>query len=455
MSETPTPTVSGAPNLSRPARGTAASWWFGYGGRSVRRAVLAINARQPLKHSPAGTIPSFFAAWLTSELAGPMLAIDAADTLFQVASGRVRRPSDWAKVGLSAAAGVGLWSLLRQGLRVDDDLEPVLSEFRSPAELSERPKSDRLGELLPVFNGKRRATVVRNEVYATTDNVKLRLDVYRPRDEDAGPGRVAGPAPALIYVHGGAWIIGDKSQQGIPLLNHLASCGWTCFNINYRLSPKFRAPAHLVDVKRAISWVRTNAATYGIDPSFIALAGNSAGGHLCALAALTANDPEFQPGFEDDDTSIQAAVPFYGVYDMLDRNGVNGGRQFTDFLEKTVFGQRAEDNPARFRAYSPLDQVHPQAPPMMIVHGEKDVLVPVEGARIFRDRLAAVSREPVLYAELTGAQHAYDVFASPRTMRSIEWVQQFLAECWERHRVSAPPIPESAVIAAGNAEGER
>ncbi len=88
-----------------------------------------------------------------------------------------------------------------------------------------------------------------------------------------------------------------------------------CVAINYRLSPRATWPAHIVDCKRAVAWVREHIAEYGGDPGFIAVSGGSAGGHLSSLLALTPNQPEWQPGFEDMDTSVDACLPFYGVYD--------------------------------------------------------------------------------------------------------------------------------------------
>ena len=95
-------------------------------------------------------------------------------------------------------------------------------------------------------------------------------------------------------------------------MNQMAAKGWVCVAINYRLAPRDPWPAHIVDVKRAIAWVKDNIADYGGDPDYLAITGGSAGGHLAALAALTPGDPAFQPGFEDADTSVRAAVPFYG-----------------------------------------------------------------------------------------------------------------------------------------------
>ena len=111
-------------------------------------------------------------------------------------------------------------------------------------------------------------------------------------------------------------MIGDKREQGLPLMFELARRGWVCVTINYRLSPKATWPDHIVDVKRAVGWVRQHISEYGGDPGFIAVTGGSAGGHLSSLLALTAGDPAFQPGFEDVDCSVDACVPMYGVYDM-------------------------------------------------------------------------------------------------------------------------------------------
>jgi len=130
------------------------------------------------------------------------------------------------------------------------------------------------------------------------------LDIYHPHEPREGG------FPVLLQVHGGAWMIGEKEQQAKPLMYHLAERGWLCVAINYRLSPRAAFPAHIIDVKKAIAWIREHIAEYGGNPDFIAITGGSAGGHLSSLAALTPNRPEWQPGFEDVDTPLQSAVPF-------------------------------------------------------------------------------------------------------------------------------------------------
>ena len=150
----------------------------------------------------------------------------------------------------------------------------------------------------------------------------------------------------LLQVHGGAWTVGAKEHQGRPLMNQMAAKGWVCVAINYRLSPRDPWPAHIVDVKRAIAWVKDNIADYGGDPDYLAITGGSAGGHLTALAALTPGDPEFQPGFEDADTSVQAAVPFYGIYDFAGSTGLTNAIGMRDYflgprVMQTTVGRRA------------------------------------------------------------------------------------------------------------------
>jgi acetyl esterase/lipase len=242
--------------------------------------------------------------------------------------------------------------------------------------------------------------------------------VYRRADVKAG-------APVLMQIHGGAWVIGRKDQQGLPLMYHLAARGWVCVAINYRLSPRATWPDHLLDCKRALAWIRANIAQYGGDPDYVVVTGGSAGGHLAALIGLTANDPELQPGFETVDTSVRAMVPFYGVFDWT-RSGshYDGLRQL---LERRVVKRTFEDAPDVYRDASPMHRVTADAPPALIVHGDLDTLAPVEQARAFVAALRATSREPVVYVELRGAHHAFEVFNSVRTLHAIAGVDLFLA----------------------------
>lgn len=273
----------------------------------------------------------------------------------------------------------------------------------------------------------------RGVVYREVDGRRLRLDIYRP----ASDSDHSGLRPAIVQVHGGGWIAGSRFEQGIPLLNHLAARGWVGFNIDYRLSPEATWPDHIVDVKAAIAWVREHAGELGVDPEQIAITGGSAGGHLSALAGLSANDPHFQPGFEHCDTSVIAAVPFYGIYDLTNA----GGHYYPELrewaFEKVVLKQTLADAADLYRAASPRWRVHAGAPPFMVIHGERDTLVPVGDARDFAAELGRVSAAEVRYVELAGAEHAFDLWPSVRTARVADAIARFLASALERQAPAA------------------
>jgi acetyl esterase/lipase len=255
------------------------------------------------------------------------------------------------------------------------------------------------------------------------------LDIWRRPDLDRD-----GRAPVLLQVPGGAWMVGSKRQQAYPLMSHLAELGWVCVAINYRLSPRSTWPDQIVDVKRALAWTKEHIAEYGGDPDWVAITGGSAGGHLSSLAALTANDPQFQPGFEDADTSVRAAVPFYGLYDFTRSDAIHP--LMVPTLAKYVFKLRRAELREAFRAASPITYVSAEAPPFFVLHGRNDSLIPVEQGRAFSARLREVSRGPVVYAELPFAQHAFDIFGSARATHAALAVEQFLAEIYSKRQAS-------------------
>ena len=175
-----------------------------------------------------------------------------------------------------------------------------------------------------------------------------------------------------------------RRPQAYPLLSHLAERGWVCVSIDYRVSPRHTWPDHIVDVKRALAWIKENIADYGGDPDFVAITGGSAGGHLCSLAALTHDDPQYQPGFEDADTSVAAAVPIYGRYDWFTAKG-SGRKEFIAFLQKFVVKKPIAEHKQVYLDASPIKRLRPDAPPFFILHGEDDSIIPVpEGPRVRR-----------------------------------------------------------------------
>jgi acetyl esterase/lipase len=235
--------------------------------------------------------------------------------------------------------------------------------------------------------------------------------------------------------------MGSKNEQGLPLVTTLAARGWVCVSIDYRLSPRATFPDHLIDVKRAMAWVRTHVHEHGGDPAFVAITGGSAGGHLAALAALTSDDASYQPGFESADTSVAACVPCYGVYDLLDREGTWRHRGLARLMERHVLKTSVAADARAFQRASPVDRVHPGAPPFLIVHGDADSMVPVAQARLFRKALVAAGATRVGYAEIPGAQHAFDLFHSLRSALVVDGVVRFLEHV---HANAARPGGEMA-----------
>jgi acetyl esterase/lipase len=202
------------------------------------------------------------------------------------------------------------------------------------------------------------------------------LDVYHRRDRPAG-------APVLLHFHGGGFYSGNKAREARPLIRHLTSRrGFVCVSADYRLQPDATLADQVADVRDAIAWVRAHAADYGADPGKLFVTGSSAGANLAIRAVC------------EGETGIAGLICRYGYYGNLAPPG--------------------------------------DLPPMLIVHGEKD-LIPAADVRTFVERVRAVSSHPVSYAELPGAHHDFDLYESIRSAAVCQAVEQFTA------RISASP----------------
>lgn len=244
---------------------------------------------------------------------------------------------------------------------------------------------------------------------------ELTLDMYRRSDLDR--------APTLIYVHPGSWMRGRPGRQARAMFYRLAKKGWLVLDIRYPLSPQATFPEHLIGVKRAIVWARTSGIEYGCDPDRIVISGGSSGAHLAALAALTSDNTELQPGFEAMDTSVMAAVVFYGIYDLLVRNPT---RFDWPFIARIVLKATPEEDRDLYHLGSPVDQVHRGAPPFLVVHGSFDSVVLSDESRHFVDALRqqGVTAD---FIQVRWAQHGFDAVASLRTRavaeRCVRWLE--------------------------------
>jgi acetyl esterase/lipase len=400
----------------------------GYLAASALGALNTANARQPLARQGRGAVACFFPGWLTSELPVHTIGWQVLATARYAAKGALRTPSGLVGLGLSIGSWATLARIWQQAAEAPaiferslrDGLGDELDAGRDPLPAVDASVVRRRLVSGPIANHAKPWRRARNLSYGEFGK-RNQLDIWAREDLPTD-----GRAPVLLQVHGGAWVLGDKEQQATPLLAHMAERGWVCVAINYRLSPRSTWPDHIVDVKRAIAWIKENIADHGGDPDFVAITGGSAGGHLCSLAALSSGEPTWQPGFEDADTSVVAAVPFYGVFDFTNRDGT-GLVGMDDFLAKSVLKTRMDDDRETWEKASTMSWVGPDAPPFMVVHGSNDTLVPVEQARSFVAMLRGESKQPVVYAELPGAQHAFEVFDSRRTLATVGAVHRFLA----------------------------
>jgi acetyl esterase/lipase len=250
-----------------------------------------------------------------------------------------------------------------------------------------------------------------------------RLDVWRQATTPRN-------APVMLYVHGGAWTVGDKREQGRPMLHELVARGWIAVAINYRLAPQSAWPAQIEDVTRALAWVKTSIREMGGDPDRIVVSGGSAGGHLASLLALSADDPTWRPSefAELTDWSVRGCISFYGVLEMTGDADVwrGNGEPLVDLLERYVVQQPFATNEDVYRAMSPMERITADAPPFLVVQGTHDTLVDVNVARRFVSKFREVAAAPIYYLEMPFAQHAFEVTASPRTSATTRAVVAFV-----------------------------
>jgi acetyl esterase/lipase len=394
--------------------------------RAAAELVNAANGVRPLGREGYITLPVFAFGWPTTEMSPLYMAGSMLDALRRGRRGDFRGWRGRIALLLTAIAWVLLWLIHRRNVAslpyFEESLRDALGEDYETVAAQSQPAARRRRVGIPPNELIRRRYVEKAGTVQYGPHPRMNFaDIWRrgdlPRD---------GRAPVLLQVPGGAWAIGMRRPQAYPLLSHLAERGWVCVSIDYRVSPRNMWPDHIVDVKRALAWIKDNIADYGGDPDFVAITGGSAGGHLASLAALTSDDLQYQPGFEDADTSVVAAVPIYGRYDWFTTKG-SGRKEFIAFLQKFVVKKPFAEHKQVYVDASPIERLRPDAPPFFILHGQDDSIIPVPEGREFADALRDVSTSTVAYAEIPHAQHAFDFYGSPRAHYTAQAVEQFLS----------------------------
>ena len=396
--------------------------------------VLALNLFRPVYRHSGLSVASFVAGWLIGELALHHIAWQVTLVLLFAWGGAINGFMGAMGLAICIASWLGMGWFYQRGDRAKEAMQTALTaalgnDYENQIDDGLRAHfplevdADKI--MNPLHNLNSSVEVIKDIAFGSHGQ---KLDIYRPR-------RALINSPVLLQIHGGAWTekMGSKNEQAIPLMSHMAMRDWICVSIDYRLSPKATFPEHIIDCKEGLAWVKAQIKDYGGNPDFIILTGGSAGGHLSALLGLTPNDPVFQPGFEDIDTRVQGVVPFYGVYDLTDEYQLQHNASQRKLFEESVLKLSLEANLAQYQAVSPLSRINADAPPFLIIHGDKDSLVPVAYARLFAGKLREVSKQPVAYAEIADAQHAFDMFPSLRCEHVKQGVERFLAYLYSQY----------------------
>ncbi len=228
--------------------------------------------------------------------------------------------------------------------------------------------------------------------YGKTAERELKLDIIKPVSTEE-------QFPAIIYVHGGGWMSGDKSKVGGEWNASFAKHGFVCVNINFRLSGEAIFPAPLLDVKEAIRWVKLNAEKYNVDPNRVGIWGHSSGGHLATLAAMSADHSEFLPVEQPVSEKVQAVVTLAGPTDLLKMGGWHDN---PNSPESKFLGGRVQNQQAKAKLANPINYISGETPPVLIIQGDHDEICPVQQSQLLHKELPHSS-----YLEIKGADHDF------------------------------------------------
>ena len=366
---------------------------------------------------------TYAAGFAPSQLPVPVACYLLASTALCLGQGELWSASGLVGLALTVCASAGLVTLVGRALSTRRVVERALVAYGPagyrpggagplPATALRRARPVVAALVVPFL--RRRPDVQRMADVAYGTGRLQRLDLYRHRSRPDS-------APVFVYFHGGHFDSGSKNREALPLLYQLAADGWIVISANYRLAPAATFPDAHVDAKLALAWVGGHVEGFGGDSRTIVIAGDSAGAHLAAFAGLTANDPTYQPGFEQADTTVIAVVGLGGYYGPLD-------------------AARPET--------APLAHAREDAPPFLLMHGDRDSVIPVHRAREFAASLRAISSAPVELVELPGAQHAFDHFQTFRTAPVSAAIQLFTA--WARHQPQGSPTTTGRRVLASH-----
>jgi len=255
--------------------------------------------------------------------------------------------------------------------------------------------------------------------FVQTPTGALELDVYRTRNAPEQE-----PRPVVLYAFGGGWMSGSRHQIVALDLFRLVDRGYALVTADYRWSTDAVFPAQIHDVKAALRWIRENAEQYGFDPNRVAILGPSAGGHLAALAGTSGGVLPLEGGRGDGSQSrVQAVVDYFGPTDFtvyIDQHRKNGlGNSDSLFFLDMLFGGPLADEPDLVQMANPIRYIDPSDPPFLIIHGDKDPVVPFQQSAMLAAALAKAG-VPVTFLRIPDGDHGRDPrYASEELMEEI------------------------------------
>jgi acetyl esterase/lipase len=251
--------------------------------------------------------------------------------------------------------------------------------------------------------------VLRNLAYVEGGHERNRLDLYLPE-------KAEGRLPLIVWIHGGAWMAGSKTDPSPALL--MVRKGYAVASINYRLSQHAVFPAQIEDCKAAIRWLRANADKYNLDPERVGVWGLSAGGHLVALLGTTGDVKQWDRygGNLDQSSRVQCVVDWFGPTELAGM-GAEGDPPGSPVA--LLIGGPAQENKEKAHKASPLSYVDKRSAPFLIMHGDKDDIVPLKQSELLADALKKAGVEVALQV-VKGNGHGGPGFGSPENWKLID-----------------------------------
>jgi acetyl esterase/lipase len=282
--------------------------------------------------------------------------------------------------------------------------------------------------------------VIENVAYAEADPGGGRghlLDLYLPE----GPAEERGPLPLVIWSSGSAWLSDDGKAGAEEAARHFTAAGFAVAGVSVRSSSQARFPAQLHDVKAAVRFLRAGAGRFGLDPARFAVMGNSSGGWVAAMAAVTSGIPELEGevGVRGPSSGVQAAVDFYGPTDFLRMDehmppgalerfnammGTTGGHDDPRSPESRLVGGPVQERPDAVRRADPARYASRTAPPLLILHGRDDPLVPEnQSALLFEAVRRAGGRATFHSIPGVGHEHPYVTDPARAAGQTVRWTE--------------------------------